>query len=143
MLVRVEPDRGGADRRERGGVLELAGAEHVVAGREAGERVPRRGRVGRHRRPAGEDGDHGGTGVRREQGAAPEHGVVEVRRDHHQPLELARIDESPLPHRCVRSLPSVARSGSATAGGSHERARSGPFRRRFPRLDASMDGRAR
>ena len=70
----------------------------VVAGDEPPERVPVRGRMRVGGWRPRHHGDDPGAGVGEQQSPRSHGGVVEVRRQHHQPLQLARPHgRDPLP----------------------------------------------
>ena len=98
------------DRRRRedlqcGLVLGPAHGHDVVTRSEPTLHVPCAHRVRVRGRIAGEHGDDGCAGVGGKQGAAPEDGVVEVRRNHDHACELAVERQPPLPHREDGSVP--------------------------------------
>jgi hypothetical protein len=97
VLDEVEPDGLGAELVERFGVFDTAGVEGIVAVGETGQLVPPchgfRVAVGR----AGEDREHGGARMRRQEMAATEDGVVEVGREHEDSHQLVGGDAAPLP----------------------------------------------
>ena len=119
VLDELEVHRRRVEEVERGVVLVAAGLHHVVAGCEARLHVPLAHRIGRVRgRVAGEHRHHERARMRRHEVAASEHGVVEVRRHDHDPIELARGAEGPSPASDVFPASvvfGVVRHGRATS----------------------------
>ena len=98
VLHEIEPARRGPEQRQRGGVFGAARDMDLVAGHEPAQRVPsfHRGRIGLG--PSSEHRHDRGAGMRIEEMRAPEHRIVQMRRDDDHTLELGGRDESPRAH---------------------------------------------
>ena len=96
VLDEVEPDGLRAELVQRVDIFASTGNEGIVTGREAGQLVPPRHRLGVGVGRAGEDRQHGRARVRGEEMPATEHRVVEVGREHEDSGQLLGGDASPL-----------------------------------------------